>query len=149
MRNVIGSSKVFSSNFKTTGDRAKENSQSGEKSGVAEQSISIFDLPTTVKLSDKSLSLMVNTSSGLDPSVESLSPSICTVDLLEINFLKVGKCEFRVSQEGDEDFLSAEDVSGSFVIQGAKSTITCVKGKLTKKVTSANPKCPSGYKVKK
>ena len=30
-----------------------------------------------------------------------------------------------------------------------KSTITCVKGKLTKKVTALKPKCPSGYKVKK
>jgi V8-like Glu-specific endopeptidase len=30
-----------------------------------------------------------------------------------------------------------------------KSTITCVKGKLTKKVTAVNPKCPTGYKVKK
>lgn len=27
-----------------------------------------------------------------------------------------------------------------------KSTITCVKGKLTKKVTAVNPKCPAGYK---
>ena len=30
-----------------------------------------------------------------------------------------------------------------------KITITCVKGKLTKKVTAVKPKCPSGYKVKK
>jgi hypothetical protein len=29
-----------------------------------------------------------------------------------------------------------------------KSTITCVKGKLTKKVTAVNPKCPAGYKKK-
>ena len=29
-----------------------------------------------------------------------------------------------------------------------KSTITCVKGKVTKKVTRVNPKCPSGYKKK-
>lgn len=29
-----------------------------------------------------------------------------------------------------------------------KSTITCTKGKLTKKVTGASPKCPSGYKKK-
>ena len=29
-----------------------------------------------------------------------------------------------------------------------KTTITCVKGKLTKKVTGINPKCPSGYKKK-
>jgi hypothetical protein len=30
-----------------------------------------------------------------------------------------------------------------------KTTITCVKGKLIKKVTSVKPKCPSGYKLKK
>jgi len=29
-----------------------------------------------------------------------------------------------------------------------KLTITCVKGKLTKKVTGASPKCPAGYKKK-
>ena len=30
-----------------------------------------------------------------------------------------------------------------------KTTITCFKGKLTKKVSAVKPKCPSGYKVKK
>lgn len=30
----------------------------------------------------------------------------------------------------------------------AKTTITCVKGKTTKKVTGVSPKCPSGYKKK-
>lgn len=29
-----------------------------------------------------------------------------------------------------------------------KKTITCVKGKVTKKVTAVNPKCPAGYKKK-
>ena len=29
-----------------------------------------------------------------------------------------------------------------------KTTITCVKGKITKKVTGVNPKCPSGFKKK-
>ncbi len=29
-----------------------------------------------------------------------------------------------------------------------KTTITCIKGKLIKKVTAVNPKCPSGYKKK-
>ena len=29
-----------------------------------------------------------------------------------------------------------------------KTTITCVKGKLTKKITAVNPKCPSGFKKK-
>ena len=30
----------------------------------------------------------------------------------------------------------------------AKFTITCVKGKITKKVTSVSPVCPAGYKKK-
>ena len=30
-----------------------------------------------------------------------------------------------------------------------KTTITCVKGKLSKKVTAVKPKCPSGFKLKK
>ena len=29
-----------------------------------------------------------------------------------------------------------------------KTTITCIKGKVTKKVTAVNPKCPAGYKKK-
>jgi hypothetical protein len=29
-----------------------------------------------------------------------------------------------------------------------KTSITCVKGKTTKKVTAINPKCPTGYKKK-
>jgi hypothetical protein len=29
-----------------------------------------------------------------------------------------------------------------------KKTITCIKGKITKKVTAVKPKCPAGYKKK-
>jgi hypothetical protein len=31
-------------------------------------------------------------------------------------------------------------------ISSSKKTITCIKGKLTKKVTGTSPKCPTGYK---
>jgi hypothetical protein len=30
----------------------------------------------------------------------------------------------------------------------SKQSITCVKGKVTKKVTAVKPKCPTGYKKK-
>jgi len=149
LKNIIGSSKVFSESFKAAGERTKETTTKKVAAERVEQIISIFDLPDTIKLSEKTFGLVLSTSSGLDPSVESMSPAICSVDSLEINLLKSGKCEFKISQEGDQDFLPAEDVFGSFVIQGAKSTITCVKGKLTKKVTGTNPKCPAGYKVRK
>ena len=34
------------------------------------------------------------------------------------------------------------------VVAAKKSTITCIKGKVSKKVTAINPKCPTGYKKK-
>ena len=53
---------------------------------------------------------------------------------------------------GDKDAdvdLVTFDVYGSAPKPVVKATtITCVKGKLTKKVTAVNPKCPTGYKKK-
>ena len=39
-------------------------------------------------------------------------------------------------------------LKGAKELASKKTTITCVKGKLTKKVTAVNPKCPTGYKKK-
>ena len=36
----------------------------------------------------------------------------------------------------------------NFLIKSKKSKITFIKGKLSKKVTAVNPKCPAGYKKK-
>jgi hypothetical protein len=149
LKNIIGSSKNFSENFKAAGERTKETNTKEVAAERVEQTISIFSLPKVIKLSEKTFGLIISTSSGLDPLVETLSPSICTVDSLEINLLKVGKCEFKISQDGDSDFLPAEDIFGFFTIEGTKSTITCFNGKLAKKVTGKNPKCPPGYKMKK
>ena len=42
----------------------------------------------------------------------------------------------------------AEAAALAAAAKSKKTTITCVKGKLTKKVTAVNPKCPQGYKKK-
>jgi secreted trypsin-like serine protease len=47
--------------------------------------------------------------------------------------------ELKVKQEADAKAVAASK----------KTTITCVKGKLNKKVTAIKPKCPTGYKLKK
>jgi hypothetical protein len=39
-------------------------------------------------------------------------------------------------------------ISSAKALATTKTTITCVKGKLTKKVTAISPKCPTGYKKK-
>ncbi len=43
---------------------------------------------------------------------------------------------------------AAANASPSPLATAKKVTITCIKGKTTKKVTSATPKCPAGYKKK-
>jgi predicted DNA-binding protein (UPF0251 family) len=54
--------------------------------------------------------------------------------------------ELRAKQEAD---LKAQQEVAAIAAFDKKKTISCVKGKLTKKVTAVKPKCPSGYKVKK
>ena len=44
--------------------------------------------------------------------------------------------------------LAAEKLAGAKIATLKKTTITCVKGKLTQKVTAVKPTCPVGYKKK-
>jgi len=45
--------------------------------------------------------------------------------------------------------LAEEQRIAAEIAASKKKTITCIKGKTTKKVTGTNPKCPSGFKIKK
>ena len=59
----------------------------------------------------------------------------------------ISKEYFRFSAYGFH--FSSPRISVAFKAPIAKkSTITCIKGKLSKKVTAVKPKCPSGYKKK-
>lgn len=49
--------------------------------------------------------------------------------------------ELKAKQEAEAAALAA-------AAKSKKTTITCVRGKLTKKVTAVKPKCPKGYKKK-
>ncbi len=53
------------------------------------------------------------------------------------------KAKLDAEAKAAADALAAQKASAL-----KKTTITCVKGKLTKKVTAVNPKCPAGYKKK-
>jgi len=60
--------------------------------------------------------------------------------------------ELKAQQEAEEARLAAElkakQEAEAKAAAMKKTTITCVKGKLTKKVTAVKPKCPTGYKKK-
>jgi hypothetical protein len=57
------------------------------------------------------------------------------------------KQEAEAAQAAAE--LKAKQEAEAKAAAAKKTTITCAKGKLTKKVTAVKPKCPTGYKVKK
>ena len=50
-------------------------------------------------------------------------------------------------RDADVDLVTF-DIYAAAKAASKATTITCVKGKTTKKVTAVNPKCPSGYKKK-
>ena len=60
------------------------------------------------------------------------------------------EAELKAKQEAEEEAKAKAEAEAKAMLEVAKkkSTITCVKGKLTKKVTAVKPKCPSGYKKK-
>lgn len=53
--------------------------------------------------------------------------------------------ELKAKQDAEAK-VAAEQLAASKASALKKTTITCIKGKLTKKVTAVKPKCPSGYK---
>ena len=54
----------------------------------------------------------------------------------------------RAAAQDAADKAAAAEVKAKVQAAKKKTTITCIKGKLTKKVIGINPKCPSGYKKK-
>jgi M6 family metalloprotease-like protein len=59
--------------------------------------------------------------------------------------------ELKAKQDADTkaaaELKAKQDAEAKAAVK--KITVTCAKGKLTKKVTAVKPKCPSGYKLKK
>ena len=69
-------------------------------------------------------------------------------DLTSSNDFSIRPVRYFVS-EADRPALIAKQEAAAKAAVTKKRTITCIKGKLTKKVTAVNPKCPTGYKLKK
>ena len=89
-----------------------------------------------------------------------LPPFLGSVALSEVKALMTAEAkaiadkaaaELKAKQEAEAKAaaeLTAKQEAAAKATAVKKTTITCVKGKLTKKVTSISPKCPAGYKKK-
>jgi hypothetical protein len=111
-----------------------------------------FTLPAKANISAKNLSLSSTSSSGGAVTYSTSSTGICAIAGSTLSLLKNGNCVVVATQVGTATLAPASATS-TVVIEGVlpavKKTITCVKGKTSKKVTGTNPKCPAGYKLKK
>ena len=86
------------------------------------------------------------------PSIEARFTPIGVISTKEKN-----AAELKAKQEAEANAVAVLKTKQEAVAKAAatkaaatkKTTITCIKGKLTKKVTAVKPKCPGGYKLKK
>ena len=110
-----------------------------------------FSLPTSANLSSKTVALSATASSGGSVLYTTSTLDSCSITGSTLNLLKSGKCSVTATQPGTST-IAPISATTTVMIDGTvtptKKTITCVKGKKSKKVSGENPKCPKGFKVK-
>jgi len=111
-----------------------------------------FTLPSTANVSSKTLALTATASSGAVVAYSTTSTGVCSIAGSTLNLLTGGNCAVTATQVGTST-LAPISSTATVMLTGTvvtnKKSITCVKGKSTKKVSGTNPKCPKGYKLKK
>lgn len=113
-----------------------------------------FDIVPDTSLTEKELRVRIYATSGLEVDAQTENYNICSIfkDRYSMNEYSiilndVGTCEITLRQKGNSSFYAANEESLIFEITSPKkSTITCTKGKVKKKIRAINPKCPKGYK---
>jgi hypothetical protein len=117
------------------------------------QQILVLGEIKTHALDEGGLTLDSSASSKLPVSSSSDTPDVCKRITSYVYLLSTGTCSLTFSQAGNNTYEKANSVNVTFevvdtIVVSEKTTITCVKGKLSKKVTAVKPKCPTGYKQK-
>jgi len=110
-----------------------------------------FSLPTSVNLSSNTVALSATASGGALLYTTS-TPDSCSITGSTLNLLKSGNCAVTATQPGTSTIAPISATANVMIIgtvAPTKKTITCVKGKKTKRVIGVNPKCPIGYKLKR
>jgi hypothetical protein len=111
-----------------------------------------FTPPATANLASRTVALSATASSGGAVTYATTSTGICSITGSTLNLLMRGNCAITATQAGTTT-LAPITASATVMIAGAaapsRKTITCVKGNKSKKVSGTNPKCPTGYKLKR
>jgi hypothetical protein len=108
-------------------------------------------LPTSANLSSKTVALSATASSGGALFYTTSSPDSCSITGSTLNLLKSGNCSVTATQPGTST-IAPISTTATVMIAGTvaptKKTITCVKGKKSKKVSGVSPKCPKNWNIK-
>jgi hypothetical protein len=111
-----------------------------------------FQTIQNIDVKSKMLDLVATASGKVPISFSTTSAGICSIAGSTLRLIKAGNCSVTATAAGTTIF-SPVSVTVDILLTGAavvpKKTITCTKGKSAKRVTGINPKCPSGYKIRK
>lgn len=119
------------------------------KPNRANQIIPNLNINQSYDISNSPVTLELLTDAKLRVEFSAITDETCFVAGSSLILRTRGLCQINATQDGDENTLPAESRIFDILITQLKSTITCTKGKATKKMTGFNPKCPAGFKVKK
>jgi hypothetical protein len=111
-----------------------------------------FSPTTNVNLSSRTLALSATASSGAGVLFSTATPTICSISGSTLNLLSAGNCAVTANQGGTATFAPVSATANIIIAESpvvARKTITCVKGKSTKRVSGVNPKCPMGFKIRR
>ena len=111
-----------------------------------------FTPPATANLASRTVALSATASSCGAVIYATTSTGICSITGSTLNLLMRGNCAITATQAGTTT-LAPISATATVMIAGtaapSRKTITCVKGNKSKKVSGTNPKCPTGYKLKR
>ena len=100
--------------------------------------------PDVNSYTDTPFAVIVNDENSAEPSQDEIASA-------QTKAIELGKAAdaLAVEQAAAKAAALAVEQAAAKAAALKKTTITCIKGKLTKKVTAVKPKCPNGYKLKK
>jgi hypothetical protein len=109
-----------------------------------------FTPVANINLSSMSIILSATASSSAGVLFSTTTPNICSISGSTLNLLSAGNCTITATQGGTTTFAPVS-ATANIVIAGspvvARKTITCVKGKNSKRIIKTNSKCPKGFRI--
>ena len=94
----------------------------------------ISQAPSGARFDGPDYAVAAKSSSGLQVSVVSLTPSVCELNGSDVSFSGVGTCAIEAFRAGDDEYQAAAPVQQSFGVERAPQTIT---------FTSTPPQAPT------